>query len=184
MFAIIGLAGSGKGTLCKLFTQRNPNAKHIEMGEIIRKRMRDNTVSPYITKLMNEGSLVPNELVFEIVEENVQNNNINLLDGVPRSESQMIELLKRYPNIHFIKLSIPREVAMKRLLSRNDDRNDDYEEAINRRFEIYEKDIEKILSLTTDVEEIKTDRNLEEVYRDFEKVISNKLHEKTITELK
>ena len=47
-----------------------------------------------------------------------------------------------------------------------------------------EKDIEKILSLTTDVEEIKTDRNLEEVYRDFEKVISNKLHEKTIAELK
>lgn len=57
----------------------------------------------------------------------IDSTKINLIDGAPRTETQMNELLRRYPYIKIIEMVVPREVAMKRLLSRKDDRVDDYQ---------------------------------------------------------
>lgn len=171
VISIIGLAGSGKGTICRLISQ-NPGFKHIEMGEIIRKKIRENSLPEDIQRTNNAGYLIPDEYIFEILKLEIDPTKINLIDGAPRTETQMIELFKRYPDIKIIEMVVPREVAMQRLLLRKDDRVDDYPEAINRRFDIYEQEHSKFEKLAH-IKKINADRDINEVLHDIQEFISN-----------
>ena len=171
MFAIIGLAGSGKGTICRLASEEL-NAKHIEMGELIRSKIREGTLRNEIKDLIDHGNLIPDKYIFEILDSEIDPGRINLIDGVPRTETQMIELQKRYPDIKVIELSLPKEVALNRLLNRKDNRDDDYEEAIMRRFNAFEREHSKIFNHCNYYHRIDSNRDINEVYEEFESFIN------------
>jgi len=92
---LIGPPGGGKGTQAKKL-ERDYNLPHISSGDLLRKAMTDQTpLGIKITKLMNEGGLVDNPTMLEIIRENlIKKHDCWVLDGYPRKEEQAIEFDK------------------------------------------------------------------------------------------
>lgn len=95
---LLGPPGSGKGTAAAVLA-RDARILHLSTGEALRAAMRENTpqgrsILPY----MDNGRLVPDEIVAEIVEARIGQGSpeaIWLLDGFPRTLVQA-EMLDAY----------------------------------------------------------------------------------------
>ena len=98
---------------------------------------------------MNNGELVSDQLVLEIVKKNLDKDNKGwILDGYPRNLSQVNSLNDVLMNINqpldiVFYLDIPDEVLIKRLIMRG--RNDDNEETIKTRLKIYKETTEPLI---------------------------------------
>lgn len=88
---VLGAPGAGKGTQAEILTKYY-NIAHISTGEMLRKHMRDNTpIGLQVSKCMNTGCLVPNDIAIELVKERIQKSDCKngfLLDGFPRTVYQ------------------------------------------------------------------------------------------------
>jgi adenylate kinase len=126
---LLGPTGSGKGTQAK-FISKMLKLKHIEAGKILRNEARKNK---FIKKLLNEGKLVPDEHVIEIINKKLTNNFI--LDGFPRTLKQA-RALKFMPDLALF-LNVNKKNIVKRLLLRK--RFDDNKKNIETRYKIYLK---------------------------------------------
>lgn len=88
---IMGPAGSGKGTMSEKILE-NYNIPHISTGDMLRNAIKEG--SPLGLKaqtFMNEGKLVPDDLVISLIEERLQKDDCQkgyLIDGFPRSLPQ------------------------------------------------------------------------------------------------
>ena len=143
---IIGAPGSGKGTQAELI-QENFGIRHLSTGAQIRKEIANGTklgllAEPYV----EAGSLVPDELVHEIVETAIQENKNGLVfDGYPRSLAQdetLEKLLAKYeqPAVKFlIYLPVDKEKLLERVLERGktSGRSDDTVEVFEERYKAY-----------------------------------------------
>jgi adenylate kinase len=100
-----------------------------------------------IAECIDQGRLVSDELIMEMVAERVQQPDCQggcLFDGVPRTIAQakaLDELLKKRGTgiEHVFELVVDNEELMRRMLDRaqKEGRADDNEETIRRRFEVY-----------------------------------------------
>lgn len=88
---VLGAPGAGKGTQADLLTDYY-NIPHISTGEILREHMRNKTaIGIEISKWMNEGNLVPDDIVVELFEQRIEQSDCKngfLLDGFPRTVHQ------------------------------------------------------------------------------------------------
>jgi adenylate kinase len=102
---------------------------------------------------MDRGELVPDEIVVAVVEERFSNpSEVEpgfVLDGFPRTANQAGELDRilglQHPLDGVVDLDVPTKMAIERLLGRK--REDDTEESIQRRLELYEKETEPLINL-------------------------------------
>ena len=85
----LGPPGAGKGTQASLLSQEN-SFLHLSTGELLRKEIDLNTnLGMQVKEVMNEGKLVSDQLVLEIVKKNLDKDNKGwILDGYPRNLSQ------------------------------------------------------------------------------------------------
>jgi len=142
---VLGRQGSGKGTQAGMLAQHF-GVNHLSTGKIFRDSAAAGVPAGRDAKaFMDRGELVPDDIVVAIIAERFANpREIErgfILDGFPRTSTQAIELghiLSRDPIDLVIDLNVPEEVVVRRLLERQ--REDDTEEGIQRRLELYERE--------------------------------------------
>ena len=88
---LLGAPGAGKGTQAELIVEKL-GIPSISTGNMLREAMRNGSdLGKQVKQYMDEGSLVPDELVLGIVAERVAQPdcaNGFILDGVPRTLAQ------------------------------------------------------------------------------------------------
>ncbi len=95
---------------------------HISIGEIFRWNMAHHTkLAARVTRIMNEGRLVPDEIVEEVVRKRLEQHDWNfgfVLDGFPRTRSQAEYLFENWNLDRAVYLDIPDDVVHHRVMYR------------------------------------------------------------------
>ena len=172
----LGPPGAGKGTQAALLSEAN-SYLHLSTGELLRKEIELHTdLGRKVKDTMNNGELVSDQMVLEIVKKNLEKDNKGwILDGYPRNLSQVNSLNDVLLNINqpleiVFYLDIPDEVLVKRLLMRG--RKDDNEETIETRLKIYKDTTEPLIEYYTNLSllvNINANRDLKTISADIKR---------------
>ena len=143
---VLGRQGAGKGTQCARLVEKL-GIVHVSTGDMLRAAVAaSTTLGQRAEAIMKAGDLVPDELMIGIVaarlaESDVMENGV-LLDGFPRTPGQA-DALKAFFEEQGVELTaalnidVPLDEVKQRMLARG--REDDTEESITRRLELYEE---------------------------------------------
>lgn len=144
MIILFGLAGSGKGTQGKALSEIF-GWRWLSVGEAIRQ-------TGAFKEITDRGELVPDEEVIKLMDKQIrkaESEGFNvILDGYPRDKVQADYLVEHMADKidGAIVLEVPKEELYERLALRG--RDDDLErESIDRRFAVFEDNIDLILPL-------------------------------------
>ncbi len=172
---LMGPQGSGKGTQAE-FLSKEFKIPPISAGQLLRQT--NGKIKEEIEDYINNGKLVPNDLVIKIIKNRISESDCKngfILDGFPRSLEQAKELDKITKIDFVIEITLNDEEAIRRLSSRLNcpkcgalyniltkipkranicdlclsnliKRDDDKEEAIKKRLEIYHTETRKLKS--------------------------------------
>ena len=119
---LLGAPGAGKGTQAELLMQRL-NIPGISTGNMLREAMKNGTpVGEKAKYYMDNGLLVPDEVIMDIVAERVVQHDCKngfILDGVPRTLAQAEALQERGVQIdHVVSIEIDDSVIEGRMTGR------------------------------------------------------------------
>ena len=119
---LLGAPGAGKGTQAERLTEKL-SIPAISTGNMLREAIANCTpLGMKVKKLMDDGSLVPDEVVLDLVQERVAQPdcaNGFILDGVPRTLAQAEALEARGIRIdHVISIEIDDAVIEERMTGR------------------------------------------------------------------
>ena len=119
---LLGAPGAGKGTQAELLIQKL-SIPAISTGNMLREAMANGSeLGQKIKKLMDEGSLVPDDIILDIVAERVAQDDCKngfILDGVPRTLAQAEALEARNVRIdHVISIEIDDSIIEGRMTGR------------------------------------------------------------------
>lgn len=88
---LFGPPGAGKGTQSEKLIEKY-NIEHISTGDLFRKHLGEGTeLGKLARKYMDEGNLVPDEVVIGMVEDKINHSldaNGVIFDGFPRTVAQ------------------------------------------------------------------------------------------------
>jgi len=155
---IIGPQGAGKGTQAQLLCQEFDYV-HMSIGDIFRWNMANHTkLAAKVKRIMNEGRLVPDEIVEEVVSKRLEQHDWNygfVLDGFPRTRSQAEYLFENWNLDYAIYLDIPEEIVHDRVMKRValgkgggfTKRDDDNPQALRMRLQEFHEKTAPLLSL-------------------------------------
>ena len=171
---IMGAPGSGKGTIAGMISDEYL-LEHISAGELIRQAIKNkNSKITVYKESLNNGNLLPNNVVMNLIKDEFDKKGNFILDGFPRNVEQA-EMLEKFFEKHNIVLSavinldVDTEIAKKRISGRREckkcdavyniyfspsekenicdkcgselySREDDNQEAIEHRLNIYRKE--------------------------------------------
>lgn len=120
-YIIMGAQGSGKGTQAILLKERY-DLVHISVGDIFRWNIQTHTkLGARIKRIMEEGQLVGDDIVEEIVQRRLHEHDWNygfILDGFPRNRPQAQFFLESYDIDAVIHIRVPDDAVIKRMLAR------------------------------------------------------------------
>ena len=146
---IFGAPGSGKGTQSDKLIEHY-NLFHISTGDVLRDNIKRGTELGKIAKgFIDQGQLVPDELIIDILAQVLDENKDNasegvIFDGFPRTipQAEALEglLADRGTQIDaVVGLEVPEEELIKRILLRGQmsGRSDDNEETARKRLDTY-----------------------------------------------
>lgn len=95
---LLGAPGAGKGTQAEILAAKL-HIPTISTGNILREAIKNGTPTGLKAKsLMDEGKLVPDDVIIDIVQERLAQPDCNggyILDGVPRTVAQAQALLEQ-----------------------------------------------------------------------------------------
>jgi adenylate kinase len=186
LILIIGAPGSGKTTDAQLIAQRHDNITHYSTGDMLRNEVNSNSeVGKKIEKYVNNGNLVPIEIVIQTIVKAIKNSptQVVIIDGYPRSIDQMIELDKYLTTedevelLNVIEVEVSSEIACQRVLGRARG-SDDNITVFHNRMEVYKKpleDIQTFYSAKDILKKIDGQRTIEEIVEDMDKFILSRL---------
>jgi adenylate kinase len=171
---LLGAPGAGKGSQAEKLKEAL-SIPHISTGDAFRTNIKNGTeIGVYAKSFIDKGLLVPDEVTIKIVESRLKEadcKNGFLLDGFPRSIPQAEALGKITKIDYVLNVQVDLEVVLKRLTGRrtcsacggiyhtsthngeNCDkcganlivRDDDKEEAILKRLEVYNKTTQPLI---------------------------------------
>jgi adenylate kinase len=147
---IFGRQGAGKGTQCARLVERR-GVVHVSTGDMLRRAVEARTELGLRAKaVMDAGDLVGDELMNRIVAERLAQPDVVergfVLDGYPRTINQaeaLVAILGDDQLDAAVDLDVPLEVVTERMRTRA--RDDDTDEAIARRLELYERETRPVL---------------------------------------
>ncbi|NLV91373.1 MAG: adenylate kinase [Firmicutes bacterium] len=164
---LLGAPGSGKGTQARLLATKYGTA-HLSMGNLLREEISTGSeLGSRVAPMMSKGEMVPDSIVYEIIDDKIAQYNSYILDGFPRTLQQAehlersLKALRNQIDVVFL-LDLPVEVVIRRLSGRRVcekcsqtyhvdfyqsdvcncggnlvQRPDDHPDAIRRRMEVY-----------------------------------------------
>jgi len=145
---LFGPPGAGKGTQSEKMAEKY-NLTHISTGELFRKHISEGTdLGRLARKFMDEGDLVPDEVVIRMVELKIateKNTEGFIFDGFPRTVAQAKALDNLLTDIHesisgMVLLEVDETELKKRIFTRAETSgriDDQDEEKINNRIKVY-----------------------------------------------
>jgi adenylate kinase len=142
---LLGRQGAGKGTQAELVAAHY-GINHLSTGQLFRDSADAGIkVGLDARTYMDRGELVPDDIVVAVVEERFSNpveiERGFVLDGFPRTQPQAVDLERILAPAQLdivIDLEVPSDIVVERMLERG--REDDTEESITRRLELYEQE--------------------------------------------
>jgi adenylate kinase len=177
MILLMGVAGAGKSIQGHQLADQYGYA-YISTGEIFRVLITGKRRNE-----MLEGKLLSDNEVIKVVDkvlELIDTNEQFILDGFPRTRPQVDWLLKqhesgRLPLPTVINLEITEEIIRERLHKRG--RLDDTDEAISRRYQLYQDETRPLLDYMEkqgiEVNCIDADRDPQAIHRDILRVLGH-----------
>ncbi len=119
---LLGAPGAGKGTQAELLTEKL-SIPAISTGNMLREAMANGSeLGQKVKRFMDEGSLVPDEVILDIVADRVQQPDCQkgfILDGVPRTLVQAKALADRNIRIdHVVSIEIDDAIIEGRMTGR------------------------------------------------------------------
>ena len=119
---LLGAPGAGKGTQAELLTKKL-SIPAISTGNMLREAMANGSeLGPKIKKFMDEGSLVPDDVILDILAQRVSEPDCEkgfILDGVPRTLAQAEAIDAKGVRIdHVVSLEIDDAVITGRMSGR------------------------------------------------------------------
>ncbi|WP_132244874.1 adenylate kinase [Marinisporobacter balticus] len=123
---LLGPPGAGKGTQASGIIEKF-DIPHISTGDIFRKNIKEGTnLGKKAKEYMDQGLLVPDELVVAIVEDRLQQEDCKkgfLLDGFPRTVIQAEQLDKVLDNMNValdkvINIDVDKSILVERAVGR------------------------------------------------------------------
>lgn len=156
---LFGPPGSGKGTLGKFLSSAG-NHYHLSSGDIFRGLSPESEAGRIFHRYASKGQLVPDEVMIAVWRNYMSgliatnayfpHEQFLLLDGIPRTVSQVDLLAPFVDLIHVIVLEMPNQKGLVERLKRRgiiERRVDDFDESIIiKRMEVYESETTTILS--------------------------------------
>ena len=154
---IFGPPGAGKGTQSDKLIEKY-DLTHIATGDLFRMHLGNNTpLGLEAKKYMEEGNLVPDKVVIDMVENKIQESADSsgfIFDGFPRTVNQAISLDSMLSSKELeINFLISLTVDDKELISRIKKRSlvsgrvdDQSEEKINNRINVYKNETLPVLN--------------------------------------
>lgn len=147
---IFGRQGAGKGTQCAQLVARY-GVVHISTGDMLRGAVAAGTDMGLKAKaVMDAGNLVGDDIINGIVKDRLAEDDVVaagfVLDGYPRTTAQAMTLLEMLgaTSLHaVVDLDVPLAEVTERMKARG--REDDTDEGIARRLELYEQETRPVL---------------------------------------
>lgn len=149
---LFGPPGAGKGTQSEKIIDKY-KLTHIATGDLFRKHLGEGTdLGKLAQKYMDEGNLVPDEVVIGMVDEKIKETKANssgyIFDGFPRTvpQAKALDTLleeKGEKIAGMIALDVPEEELKKRIKERGktSGRTDDQNESkIENRIKVYQEE--------------------------------------------
>ncbi|MCS6896265.1 MAG: adenylate kinase [Bacteroidia bacterium] len=186
-FLLIGPPGAGKGTQARRLVEKY-NWGYLATGDLLREEIRKGTpLGTSIQALVENGKLVPDELIIQLVESHLKNGRDYLLDGFPRTvaQAEALDTLLQQKNAYLggaLFLQVPEDVLLQRLSTRAqiEGRADDTAETIQTRLREYHQKTAPLLSYykaKNKLYEIAGLGSIEEVGERIEKVVETLLRD-------
>ena len=182
---LFGPPGAGKGTQSAHLIESH-QLIHLSTGDLFRRHIGENTEMGILAKkFMDNGNLVPDEVVIGMVEDEIAhhlNANGFVFDGFPRTVAQA-EALDTMLKMHnlcisgMVLLVVPEDELKKRIRERGktSGRADDQdEEKISNRIRVYNKETAPVAQYYQDAKkynEVNGVGSIEEIYLSIEEVI-------------
>lgn len=156
---LFGAPGSGKGTQGAILGSI-PGFFHLACGDVFRSLNIKSPEGREIYRYSSRGELVPDELTIQIWKKALHGHiavsryrppdEFLVLDGIPRNPRQAEIVADTINVLHIIHLICPNEQAMidriKRRAIRENRADDANEAVIRKRFEVYRRETEPVLS--------------------------------------
>ncbi|OMO62115.1 Adenylate kinase, partial [Corchorus capsularis] len=138
---VLGGPGSGKGTQCANIVQQF-HYTHLSAGDLLRAEIKSGSENgTMIQNMIKEGKIVPSEVTIKLLEKAMldSGNDKFLIDGFPRNEENRaaFEAVTKIEPEFVLFFNCPEEEMERRLLSRNQGREDDNIETIRKRFKVF-----------------------------------------------
>jgi len=172
----LGPPGVGKGTIADMILAKHPEITKLSTGDLFRENIQQGTpLGKKAQEYMNQGKLVPDELVIDMVKDKISGMDNFILDGFPRTVPQA-ESLGQIANIDkVINFIAKEEIILQRLGGRRTcpnckaifhvvnmptkkegicdncganiiQRDDDKEEAIKKRLVVYDQQTKPLIN--------------------------------------
>ncbi|KAG0605816.1 hypothetical protein M758_9G089800 [Ceratodon purpureus] len=138
---VTGGPGSGKGTQCAKIVE-NFGFEHLSAGDLLRVEQNSGTETGEMIKgMIKEGKLVPSELTAKLILKAISksSNNKFLIDGFPRNDENRV-VWDRVAGIKpefILFITGSQEEMERRVLNRNEGRDDDNIDTIRKRFKVF-----------------------------------------------
>jgi adenylate kinase len=148
IFVFLGPPGVGKGTQAALLA-KDVGLPHISTGDLFRDHLkRETALGKKARGYMNEGKLVPDELVVDLVMDRIKAGDCGkgfILDGFPRTVNQDVALAKALMAsgekvTAALLFDAPRDTVVQRIAGRaaKEGRADDTPETVRKRLAEYD----------------------------------------------
>ena len=182
---LFGPPGAGKGTQSKYLVSKLKNFQ-VSTGDILREEIKNNSeIGQQITKNMNEGKFVSDEIVNSLIEKlmlDPQKRDKLIFDGYPRSlsQAQYLDLLLDKSNQkidHIFFLNVNKDTIIERVEKRKtlENRSDDNTDTILKRYDTYMETTRPVLnfySKNPNFHEINGTKEIDQITKEIEAFIN------------
>lgn len=177
---VLGGPGSGKGTQCANVVQHF-GYTHFSAGDLLRAEIKSGSENgTMIQNMIKEGKIVPSEVTVWLLQRAMEEsgNDKFLIDGFPRNDENRVtfESVTGIDPEFILLFDCPEEEMERRLLGRNQGREDDNIETIRKRFRVYLESTLPVINYYASkgkVRKIDAAKPVEAVFEDVKAVFSS-----------